>query len=703
VNTSAQSLAGLAFVDLETTGLDPARDEIIEVGVCFVEAGTVVARRSWVLRPSGPVPAVITALTGLTNDELARAPTLAQKRDELAQALRGWTLVAHNAQFEQGFLGGLGLEAPWLDSCEVSHLLFPELPSHALDALVRWAKVGDGARHRALEDAEDTFLVMREQLARVASAGRRAELEGLVARLSPPQSADATALVQLLSRLSTHCVGQPLPARASLTELVDESLVGRFLAMLQDERVQAVDVERDSTSALLEAARRLGEQLGTAVTVALPAKATRTARALVVPRRQVCRTALTRLIEAPATDDAGRRARAWLWVWQQHSPTGDPLTHSAFMAERLPEARALLQLARVCTCSDPACFVRVTEASTDRAPVVAVSHELALDWLERGAPVTLLVANAELLPEAERRRTAIVLDERRCGALARVVAQVTAEHPLVATLGELGRWLRRALEGPPVAIEGPARTGRLWLDVRDLLLGLQKDLARALAGPLHAWAPLVREFADEVSALLAVPPPVFDLVAGNGRLERRLRASAAVVTPRLRGRALLVSAVRGGARWVSPNAAWVPPAVVPWSLEVVAEPSSLAHLVAVAGRLAHDSVVVLLSARPLEALARAFLEQGTPIRLLSSARAMRGHGVVLGRFVEAGSGTAGLPAATHVVLDGGTASPGQWRSAVLACGARHVTLAAESGVADAIAAELADLVASAGGRHVLAR
>ncbi len=698
MSASTQSLDRLAFVDLETTGLDPVRDEIVEVGVCFVEAGTVVARRSWVLRPQGPVPAVITALTGLTTDELAHAPPLASKRDEIAEALRGWTLVAHNAQFEQGFLGALAGDAAWLDSCELSHLLFPELPSHSLDALVRWAKVGDGARHRALEDAEDTFLVMREQVARVASAGRRGEVDALVARLSPPESRDARALVHLLSRLAEQCVGQSPPGRAAVGELVDESLVGRFLAMVQDEQVEAVDVERESTGALLEAARRLGERLGTAVTVALPARATRGVRALVVPRRQVCRTALRRLIDSPAADDAGRRTRAWLEVWQHHSPTGDPLAHSAFMAERLPDARSMLQLARGCTCADPACFVRATEAATDQAPVVVVSHELALDWLERGAPVNLLVGNAESLPEAERRRSAITLDQRRCERLAQLVALVAPGQALVAALTEAGGWLRHTLEAPPVTIEGAARTQRTWLDVRDLLLGLQKDVARALSGPLQPWSPLVREFADDLSALLAVPAPVFELVAGHGRVERRLRASAALVRPRLKGRSLLVSSVRGGARWLTPTPAWVPPAVVPWSLEAVAEPTSISALVALAGRLAHDSVVVLLSARPLEALARAFLEQGTPIRLLSSARAMRGHGVVLGRWLETG-----LPSAPHVVLDGGVALAAQWRSAVLACGARHVTLAAEAGVPDAVAAELADLVASAAGRHVVAR
>jgi DNA polymerase III epsilon subunit-like protein len=700
VTRSAESLDGLAFVDIETTGLDPAKDEIVEVGVCFVERGTVVARRSWVICPTQRVPAVITALTGLTDDEVRAAPSLVQRAAEIAEALRGWTMVAHNASFEQAFLRELTADLPCIDSCEVTHLLFPELASHALDALVRWADVGDGARHRALEDAEDTFLVLKAAFERVATNGRRAELERLVRRLSPPQSPSAEALVRVLARLSTHCLeAQPPVARAPITRLVDETLVGRFMASLHDDRFELVDVERDSTEALIAAARRVGERTHTTVTVALPAKRLRESQEVTIPRRQICRTALRALLDSPAVTDETRRARAWLEVWSNHVATGDPASHSGWMGERVPEARAMLQLARGCTCLDPSCFVRRTEAATDRAPVVVVSHELALDWLERGAPLTLLVANAEALPDAERRRSALLLDARRAQSLSKVIAVVTPTHPLLATLSTFGTWLTHLLDAEPVSIDAARRGSRVWLDVRDLLLGLQKDLAHALAGPLLAWTPLVREFADEVSTLLTAPGPAFELIAGQGQLQRRLRSPAAVLGPRLRPRMLLVSAVRGGTRWCAGSASWVPPAVVPWSVESVATPVSLESLAMLATRLAHDAVVLVVSHRSTEALAQRLVAQRVPLRLVSSARALRGRGVLLGRWSDAP-----LPDCTHVLLDGApTTSPAAWRSALLACGSRHVTLTSEAGVSDATSAELADLVASAGVRHVLAR
>ena len=160
VEAMASILRRLCFVDIETTGLDPSSEEIIEIGAVFVERGVVTGRRQWLVRPGKPIPALITALTGLTDEEVAAAPRLEDIEAELSQALGGWTLVAHNAQFERSFLGERIAQNAMLDSCEVAQLLFPERASHSLDALVRWLNIGRAARHRALDDAEDTFLVL---------------------------------------------------------------------------------------------------------------------------------------------------------------------------------------------------------------------------------------------------------------------------------------------------------------------------------------------------------------------------------------------------------------------------------------------------------------------------------------------------------------------------------------------------------------
>ena len=61
-------------IDLETTGLDPRSCEIIEFGAARVEKGEITERFSRLARPSAPLPAAITRLTGITDADLAGAP-----------------------------------------------------------------------------------------------------------------------------------------------------------------------------------------------------------------------------------------------------------------------------------------------------------------------------------------------------------------------------------------------------------------------------------------------------------------------------------------------------------------------------------------------------------------------------------------------------------------------------------------------------
>ncbi|MBL8950788.1 MAG: 3'-5' exonuclease, partial [Myxococcaceae bacterium] len=118
-----------AFLDVETTGLDPTTDEVIEVGIVLVERGQIVRRVGQLLRPSRPLPVIIRRLTGLDDALLAAQPSYREFRGELGKLLQGWTIVAHNATFERTFMDGLleELDASVLDSCELCHYLNPEL------------------------------------------------------------------------------------------------------------------------------------------------------------------------------------------------------------------------------------------------------------------------------------------------------------------------------------------------------------------------------------------------------------------------------------------------------------------------------------------------------------------------------------------------------------------------------------------------
>ena len=149
----------LAFIDLETTGANPAIDRITEIGLIEVVEGRV-ARWSTLVNPERPIPEFIQRLTGIRNDMVADAPTFAEVAEELRTRLHGKLFIAHNARFDYSFVKqefrrlGQRFQADVLCTVRLSRKLFPEHHKHNLDSLiVRHGLYAEG-RHRALADAE---------------------------------------------------------------------------------------------------------------------------------------------------------------------------------------------------------------------------------------------------------------------------------------------------------------------------------------------------------------------------------------------------------------------------------------------------------------------------------------------------------------------------------------------------------------------
>jgi DNA polymerase III subunit epsilon len=149
----------VVFVDLETTGGSTAEHRITEIGV--VEAGPHgVSRWSTLVNPEQPIPAFIQQLTGITNDMVRTAPTFDAIAAELFQRLNGKLFVAHNANFDRGFLrsqfrqAGFFFNPDVLCTVRLSRALAPHEKRHGLDALIARHALVPLARHRALADAD---------------------------------------------------------------------------------------------------------------------------------------------------------------------------------------------------------------------------------------------------------------------------------------------------------------------------------------------------------------------------------------------------------------------------------------------------------------------------------------------------------------------------------------------------------------------
>ncbi|MDF3035325.1 MAG: ethanolamine utilization protein [Paucimonas sp.] len=149
----------LVFIDLETTGANPAVDRITEIGLVEVDEDRVT-RWSTLINPGVSIPPFIQSLTGISNDMVRDAPTFEMISEELLARLEGGIFIAHNARFDYGFLRNAFKEVGHTLRCDVlctvklSRKLFPEEAKHNLDALVMRHKLVSDVRHRALADAD---------------------------------------------------------------------------------------------------------------------------------------------------------------------------------------------------------------------------------------------------------------------------------------------------------------------------------------------------------------------------------------------------------------------------------------------------------------------------------------------------------------------------------------------------------------------
>jgi DNA polymerase-3 subunit epsilon len=155
----AMNLDRLAFVDLETTGANPVSDRVTEIGIVTVE-GEKVTRWNSLVNPGCRIPPFIQALTGITPEMVADAPSFESLAGEVLERLRGHTFIAHNARFDYGFLKnefkrlGQRFQADVICTVKLSRRLFPQYPRHNLDSLIERHGLRVADRHRALADAE---------------------------------------------------------------------------------------------------------------------------------------------------------------------------------------------------------------------------------------------------------------------------------------------------------------------------------------------------------------------------------------------------------------------------------------------------------------------------------------------------------------------------------------------------------------------
>jgi len=141
--------------DLETTGLDAASDEIIEIGVACFRDGELVDQYQSLVKPSIPIPPEITHLTGIDPEDVEDAPAIHDLLPDLNPYFETAPLVAHNAQFDVSFLGKhLALDDNLaIDTYELAAIVLPSAPRYNLASLTAAMGIELARAHRAFDDA----------------------------------------------------------------------------------------------------------------------------------------------------------------------------------------------------------------------------------------------------------------------------------------------------------------------------------------------------------------------------------------------------------------------------------------------------------------------------------------------------------------------------------------------------------------------
>ncbi|MFW6073945.1 MAG: exonuclease domain-containing protein [Chloroflexota bacterium] len=226
--------AEFVVVDVETTGLKPRHHRITEVAILGVGGDGSVFKWSTLVNPDRQIPAQVSRLTGIRNQDVASAPLFRSIAQTVIDIVGNRTIIGHNVEFDVSFINaelqrcGLPrLVNATLDTMSLANVMIPELKRLSLSSIAAALDVDHVEAHRALTDAESTLSIFEALRERASDSGEIASFEALerIARQRRP------------ARRHQHVIGR---GRA----ILDDSLIdgvphapGVYIMRDRDDRV----------------------------------------------------------------------------------------------------------------------------------------------------------------------------------------------------------------------------------------------------------------------------------------------------------------------------------------------------------------------------------------------------------------------------------------------------------------------------------
>lgn len=156
----AKAVADYVVFDLETTGMSFSQDDIIEISAVKVRGHEIVDTFSTLVNPERRIPSDATAINGITDDMVSKAPILREALKDFLDFVGNDVLVGHNIQsFDLKFiqqaadgLFGCSIANDFIDTLYMARRCLPNLSHHRLVDVAAHFHISTEGAHRALND-----------------------------------------------------------------------------------------------------------------------------------------------------------------------------------------------------------------------------------------------------------------------------------------------------------------------------------------------------------------------------------------------------------------------------------------------------------------------------------------------------------------------------------------------------------------------
>lgn len=194
-------------LDLETTGLHPVHNEIIEIGAVKVEDNMIVDTYQTLVRCHGPISPQIVKLTGITPQMVSQGIALEDSLYEIMDFCKNYILLGHNIQFDFSFLKAKAVicektfSSLGIDTLKIARKVLPNLEKRSLEFLSAYYQIPVDVSHRALDDARTAmylYQIFQREYGNQEELFLPSKLEYKVKKQSPVTAAQKGYLNDLL-------------------------------------------------------------------------------------------------------------------------------------------------------------------------------------------------------------------------------------------------------------------------------------------------------------------------------------------------------------------------------------------------------------------------------------------------------------------------------------------------------------------------